>query len=261
MLLAIDSGNTNIVFAIFDQDGGICGEWRASTQNHSTTDEYGAWLTHLMQSSQISPRDISDIIIATVVPAGLHDLKMLSRKYFFVEPIIVDEHVPGLNVNIKIDRPEEVGVDRIVNAKAASEKYRGPIIVIDFGTATTFDIIDLDGYYCGGAIAPGINLSIEALHQAAAKLPRISINRPKKVIGTNTVDAMLSGVFWGYISMVEGMVERIKNEYGDKTMRTIATGGLAPLFGAHCKAIEKIDETLTLRGLHSIFQEIKNAKD
>ena len=257
MLLAIDSGNTNVVFAIFDENGALCEEWRASTPRYQTSDEYGVWLLQLMAFKKFSTKDISDIIIATVVPSALYDLKTLCRKYFGIEPIVVGEKGVDLGISIKVDLPEEVGADRLVNAKAADKKYKGPLIVIDFGTATTFDIIEEDGSYCGGAIAPGINLSIEALHKAAAKLPRVPVKRPQKVIGSNTIDAMLSGIFWGYVSLIEGMIVRIKAEYGAAKMQTVATGGLAPLFSAHSSFIEVVDETLTLQGLYYIYEDNK----
>jgi type III pantothenate kinase len=249
MLLAIDSGNTNIVFAVFDDNGDVKGEWRGSTNTERTADEFGIWLKQLMGLDGVDPASVTSAIIATVVPANLFSLKTLCRKYFSCDPLIVGE--PGVELGIKVllDRPEEVGADRLANAVAAKEQYGGPLIVIDFGTATTFDLIDKDGNYCGGAIAPGINSSVEALHQAAAKLPRVAVTKPPRVVGRNTVAAMQSGVFWGYVAMIEGMVARISKEYG-VTLRVIATGGLAPLFAETTACIEKTDQNLTMRGLY-----------
>lgn len=254
MLLAIDSGNTNIVFAIYDVDGAIKGEWRSSTDTNRTADEFGIWLEQLLKLSDINRKDVSNAIIATVVPATLFALKTLCRKYFGCDPLVVGEGSVELGLDVRIERPDEAGADRLVNAVAAHETYGGPLIVIDFGTATTFDIIGDDGSYQGGAIAPGINLSMEALHQAAAQLPRVAVTRPTSVIGKNTVDAMLSGTFWGYIGMIEGLVSRIQQEMNVGTVKVISTGGLAPLFSEYCDAIDVVDADLTLRGLLAIFR-------
>lgn len=264
MLLAIDSGNTNIVFAVFDDTGEMRGEWRSSTNVNRTADELWVWLTHLMQLAEIKRTDIDSAIVATVVPATLFNLKTLCRKYFQVDPLVVGEPEVDLGIGIYMDHPEEVGADRLVNAVAANETYGGPLIVIDFGTATTFDVVDADGNYCGGVIAPGINLSLEALHQAAAKLPRVAVTRPEKVIGKSTVPAMQSGIFWGYLSMIEGLVIRIRNEYFDQNgkeheMDVIATGGLAPLFSESSDMIQCADVALTLKGLYSLYRRNQKA--
>ena len=253
MLLAIDSGNTNIVFAIFDDAGNIRGEWRSSTSTERTCDEFGVWLNQLMTLEGIERSDINAAIIATVVPATLFSLKTLCRKYFGCDPLVVGE--PGVNLGLKVllEPPEEVGADRLVNAVAAHERYGGPLIVLDFGTATTFDVIDGEGNYSGGIIAPGINLSLEALHMAAAKLPRVAIGKPETVIGKGTVAAMQSGIFWGYISMIEGLIARINDEISCH-MDTIATGGLAPLFANSTNIIKCTDQDLTLRGLFIIYR-------
>lgn len=256
MLLAIDSGNTNIVFAVFDGTE-VKGEWRSSTTAERTADEYGVWLSQLMTIAGMSRDDIDATIIATVVPATLFSLKTLCRKYFSCEPLVVGEPNVDLGLSVLLDRPEEVGADRLVNAVAAHERYPGPLIVIDFGTATTFDVVDGAGNYCGGAIAPGPNLSLEALHLAAAKLPRVAIGRPRTVIGKATVPAMQSGVFWGYVGLIEGLVQRIQDEFG-APMTVVATGGLAPLFKDATKVIHHIDPDLTLRGLLEIQQ--RNAR-
>jgi type III pantothenate kinase len=253
MLLAIDAGNTNTVFAVFSPDGELKGEWRASTTGARTSDEYGVWLLRLMELEHIQPTDINAAIIATVVPASLHSLKVLCDKYFHTTPLVVGEANVKLGVEAKIDNPQEVGADRLVNAVAANAKYGGPLICIDFGTATTFDVIDYDGNYAGGAIAPGINLSLEALHMAAAKLPRVAVERPAKVIGTGTVSAMQSGIYWGYVSMIEGMVARIREEFR-ADMDVVATGGLAQMFCDATRIINWTDRDLTLRGLYLIYQ-------
>ncbi|MCW8915454.1 MAG: type III pantothenate kinase [Magnetovibrio sp.] len=253
MLLAIDTGNTNTVFSVFDDQGQVKGEWRASTTSNRTSDEHGVWLMRLMELEGIKASDITDAIIATVVPATLRSLKILCEKYFKTDPLVVGEPGVYLGVEAKIDNPQEVGADRLVNAVAANAKYGGPLICIDFGTATTFDVIDHDGNYAGGVIAPGINLSLEALHMAAAKLPRVAVERPDKVIGTGTVSAMQSGIYWGYVSMIEGMVARIREEFR-ADMDVVATGGLAPMFSEATQLIDWTDSDLTLRGLYLIFQ-------
>ncbi|WP_096701824.1 type III pantothenate kinase [Magnetospirillum sp. 15-1] len=250
MLLAIDSGNTNIVFAVYDGDT-LRGEWRASTDSERTADELGVWLTQLLTIEGLNRLDISSAIIASVVPAMVFGLKTLCRRYFKCEPLVVGDEGVDLGLSILLDRPEEVGADRLVNAVAAHKYYKGPLIVIDFGTATTFDVVDADGNYCGGAISPGINLSLEALHMAAAKLPRVAIGRPRQVIGRATVPAMQSGIFWGYVGLIEGLVKRIKEEFGSE-MLVVATGGLAPLFAEATKVINALDADLTLRGLLEI---------
>jgi type III pantothenate kinase len=257
MLLAIDSGNTNIVFAVFDGEKRL-GEWRAATDAKRTADEYAVWLSQLMRLDGIDPAKIDQAILATVVPEALHSLKMLCRRYFDSEPLVVGEKGVEIGIAIKVEAPDEVGADRLVNAASAHERYKGPLIVIDFGTATTFDVVDKDGSYFGGVIAPGINLSLDALHQAAAKLPRIAVERPEKVIGKRTIPAMRSGIYWGYVGLIEGVVARIKAEYGAE-MTVIATGGLAPLFADATKAIEHLDPDLTLRGLAQINRRNRKA--
>lgn len=252
MLLAIDSGNTNIVFAVYDGDV-LRGEWRASTHTDRTADELGVWLTQLLSIEGLDRTDISAAIVASVVPAMVFGLKTLCRRYFKCEPLVVGDEGVDLGLSILLDRPEEVGADRLVNAVAAHKYYKGPLIVIDFGTATTFDVVDGEGNYCGGAISPGINLSLEALHMAAAKLPRVAIGRPRQVIGRATVPAMQSGIFWGYVGLIEGLVTRIKAEFGAEMM-VLATGGLAPLFAEATPVIDALDADLTLRGLLEIHR-------
>ena len=257
MLLAIDAGNTNTVFAVFDGETSR-GEWRSSTNPARTGDEHAVWLTQLLLRAGLDPADITAAIIATVVPDALTGLMGLCRDYFAVEPMVVGGEGVDLGIRVLIDRPEEVGADRLVNAVAAHQRYGrgrydGALIIVDFGTATTFDVIDSKGNYCGGVIAPGVNLSHEALHEAAAQLPRVAVKRPPRVIGTTTVAAMQSGIFWGYVAMVEGLVERIQEEYGE-TGKVVATGGLAPLFSDATAAIDCLDLDLTLCGLLEIYQ-------
>jgi len=252
MLLAIDSGNTNIVFAVYDKMTAR-GEWRISSDHKRTADEYGVWLAQLMAIVGLRADAISAAIIATVVPETLFNLRALCRKYFNCEPLVVGEANVDLGIKALVDVPQEVGADRLVNAVGAFTRFGGPLIVIDFGTATTFDVIDADGNYCGGVIAPGINLSLTALHMAAAQLPRVAVQRPTAVIGKRTVPAMLSGIYWGYVGLIEGLVARIKDEFGSP-MTVIATGGLAPLFADGTKAIDRLDSELTLWGLAEIHR-------
>lgn len=251
MRLVIDSGNTNVVFAVYDGERKR-GMWRATSESRRTADEYAVWLTQLMALEGIERRDITAAAIANVVPMAAFNLKALCRRYFDCVPVVIGEPDTDVGIAIKVDRPEEVGADRIVNTVGLKGRFPLPAIVIDFGTATTFDVVDGDGNYCGGVIAPGINLSMEALHMAAAKLPRIEIKRPDRVIGRTTVTCMQSGVFWGYIGLIEGLVSRTAAEFGGK-MAVVATGGLAPLFADSTKVIEHIDPDLTLIGLLQIL--------
>ncbi len=253
MLLTIDAGNTNTVFALIDGDD-IAEQWRISTADQRTVEEYMVWISNLMS---LHDRDISIItgaIIASVVPQVVWPLSQLCKKYFNCTPIVVGTDGVKLGVDVRVDNPEEVGADRLVNAVAADEIYGGPMAVVDFGTATTFDIVGKDGAYLGGIICPGINLSLSALNQAAAKLPRIAISAPKdtRVTGKTTLEAMQHGIFWGYVSMIEGLVRRLKLEHGQK-MKVLATGGLAPIFAEHTEAIDHVSGELTLLGLKLIF--------
>ena len=252
MLLAIDSGNTNIVFAIYDGDERR-GEWRAASDAKRTADEYAVWLMQLMEIGGLSRRDVTATIIATVVPETLFNLKTLCRTYFDAEPMIIGDPSVDIGVGILVNEPDEVGADRLVNAASAHWRYGGPLIVVDFGTATTFDIVDGEGNYFGGVIAPGINLSLDALHMAAAKLPRVAVQRPETVIGKRTISAMMSGVYWGYIGLIEGLLSRIQTEFGSP-MTVVATGGLATLFAEATEAIQHLDPDLTLRGLAEIHK-------
>ena len=250
MLIAIDSGNTNIVFAIYDGMTALA-EWRASSDAKRTADEYGVWLSQLMEIEGLDRSDVTDAIIATVVPETLFSLRGLCRKYFKAEPLVIGDRGVDIGVDVLLSEPTEVGADRLVNAASAHRRYGGPLIVIDFGTATTFDVVDGSGSYFGGVIAPGINLSLDAIHMAAAKLPRIAVQGPDGVIGKRTVPAMMSGVYWGYVGLIEGLVRRICDEFG-QDMKIIATGGLAPLFAEATDVIQHLDPELTLRGLAEI---------
>jgi type III pantothenate kinase len=252
MLLVIDTGNTNVVAAVHD-GAGWRGIWRIATEPQRTSDEYAVWLLTLLQHVGLKRTDISAAVIGTVVPAALYHLRRLVRDWFDVEPLIARASV-NWGFDIKVDNPEEVGADRLLNALAGHRKYGGPLVVIDFGTATTFDVVDAQGAYLGGVIAPGINLSIEALHRAAARLPRIGIGRPQAVIGTNTIAAMQSGIYWGYVAMIEGMVVRIQAEYSGR-LKVIATGGLAALLAEGTTAIGHIDPDLTLDGLRMLVEQ------
>ncbi len=259
MLLAIDSGNTNIVFAVYDERDVLRGSWRASSDARRTADEYAVWLTQLMALEGLQPADIDGAVIANVVPATMHALKTLCARYFKVAPLVVGEPGTDMGLEVRVDRPDQVGEDRLVNAVAVHAAFGGPLILIDFGTATTFDVIGDDGAYEGGVIAPGVNLSLEALDRAAAKLPRIAIKEPPpRVIGRATVPAMQSGVYWGYVGLIEGIVARIKAEYG-RPMKVVATGGHAPLFARATACIDAVDQELTLRGLLAVYRA--NSRD
>ena len=251
MLLAINANNTNTVFAMWDGEA-LRGSWRTATEAKRTADEYVVWLDHLLALEGLARTDVEGAVIASVVPEVNFNLLTLCRKYCSAEPVFVGGKDVALGTKALVDRPEEVGADRLVNTVAAHDRYKGPLVVVDFGTATTLDVVDRDGNYCGGAIAPGINLSLAALQMAAAKLPSIRISRTERVIGKDTVSCMQSGIFWGYVGLVEGLVSRIKKEFG-APMHVIATGGLAPLFAGSIPAIEKLDPDLTLWGLRLIY--------
>lgn len=251
MLLAVDAGNTNVVFAVFEGEA-MRGHWRASTQARRTADEHLIFLQAWLQAAGIAAQQLTGAIISSVVPEATFDLKMLCEQHLKLKTIVVGENNTKLELKIKLDRPEEVGADRLVNAFAGKHLFNLPLLIIDFGTATTIDVVDQAGDYCGGIIAPGAQLSLQALHMAAAKLPRVAIAKPERVIGTGTISAMQSGVFWGYVGMIEGLVSRIAQELAHKPT-VVATGGLAPLFAGATEVIDKIDQELTLRGLHLIY--------
>jgi len=252
MLLAIDAGNTNIVFAVCEGET-IRAQWRAATKTSRTADEYAVWLSGLMELQGLSFRDLDRVIIATVVPAALFDLRTMCRRYLHCEPIVIGSPEVALGIEVHVDRPDTVGADRLVNAVSAHERYPGALIVIDFGTATTFDVIAATGGYEGGVIAPGVNLSAEALHQAAAMLPRVAFHRTQQVIAKDTVPAMQSGMYWGYVGLIEGLIARIKAEYG-QPMTVIATGGLAPLVLDEISVIDAHEPWLTLIGLRLVYE-------
>ena len=259
MLLAIDVGNTNIVFALCEGDQ-ILQRWRINTNPRRTADEYVVWLNQLLTLEGVQRARITAAIIASVVPAAMFELTLLCRAFFHVEPQVVG--APGLDLGIRVElpNPAEVGADRLVNAVAAHALVPGPLVVVDFGTATTFDVIAADGSYLGGVIAPGIALLMDALTNAAARLPRIAVEPPtgnEGVIGKSTVHAMRSGVFWGYVGLIEGLVGRITSELGETAngaISVIGTGGLAALFERHTSAIQRVEPDLTIRGLIRIHQ-------
>jgi type III pantothenate kinase len=253
MLLAIDAGNTNTVFAVFER-GRPPRQWRMATDARRTADEYGVWLLQLLAREKIDPAVIKAAIMSCVVPQATFALRMLARNYFHTELLIVGEPDVDLGIEAKMERPREVGADRLVNAVAAWHKYKESLIIVDFGTATTFDVVDGGGAYIGGVIAPGVNLSLEALHRAAAKLPNVAIERPPAVIGKDTISAMQSGIYFGYVSLIEGIVARIREEYGKSEMRVIATGGLAPLFARATGAITALEPDLIIDGLRLIYE-------
>lgn len=251
MLLAIDTGNTNTLFAVHDGQSWRA-QWRSATDMTKTADDYAVWLSQLMEINGLKLAQIDACIISTVVPQSLFNQRNFARRYLKVEPLVVGENVE-LGVKVLIPKPSEVGADRLVNAVGAHASYPGALIVIDSGTATTFDIVSADGSFEGGIISPGINLSMKALHEAAAKLPRVAIQRPPQVIGKDTVVAMQSGVFWGYIDLIDGLVERIKAEYG-KPMTVVATGGVASLFEGAATRIDHFDSDITIKGLHIVYE-------
>ena len=259
MLLAIDAGNTNVVFALVDGRE-IKTRWRIATDPRRTGDEYAVWLHQLLELEGYGKDDVSAAIIGTVVPRATHNLQVLVSKYFSVEPLIAGEGEAEWPIALDVDEPQNVGADRALNVMAAHEKFPGDLIVIDFGTATTFDVVDYTGAYKGGIIAPGINLSLDALVNAAAKLPRIAIEVPedKSVIGRTTDSQMLTGIYWGYVAMMEGLVARLKREIG-RPVKVIATGGLATLFDKNTDLFDAIEPDLTIQGLSLMHQKVASA--
>uniref|UniRef100_UPI0035C94452 type III pantothenate kinase n=1 Tax=uncultured Sphingomonas sp. TaxID=158754 RepID=UPI0035C94452 len=249
MLLAIDAGNTNIVFALVE-DKTIKARWRIATDPRRTADEYAVWLSQLLSLEGYDRKQVSGVIIATVVPRALHNLQTLARKYFDTEPLVAGEPPVEWGMALDVLEPKSVGADRAVTMIAAHARHPGDLIVIDFGTATTLDVVDYTGAYKGGIIAPGINLSLDALVTAAAKLPRIAIEAPAttSVIGRDTVSQMQIGIFWGYVAMIEGLVARMKAEVG-RPIRVVATGGLAILFEQHTDMFDVVEPDLTIQGL------------
>lgn len=251
MLLAIEQGNTNTLFAVHDGADWIA-QWRTATHASRTADEYAVWLSQLLAMRGLSIGQLDGCIVSSVVPQSIFNLRNLSRRYLSVEPLVIGDNVE-LGMTARITKPSEAGADRLVNAIGAHLVYPGDLIVIDSGTATTFDVVAADGAFEGGIIAPGINLSLQALHEAAAMLPRIAIQRPERVIGKDTVSNMQSGVFWGYVALIEGLVARIKAEWG-QPMTVIGTGGVASLFEGATDSIDRFDPDLTIRGLLEIWR-------
>src|SRR6516165_4380178 len=253
MLLAIDLGNTNIVFGVYDANDHLVMHWRLSTQKERTVDEYGILLRNLFALEKLDAKKIRRVIIASVVPPLDPVLQEMVTVYFSVEPAFVTHENAG--IPILYDNPHEVGADRIADAVAVVHKYGKPAIVVDFGTATTFDAITADGEYGGGVIAPGIVISAEALYEHAAKLPRIEIQKPARVIGSSTIGSMQSGLFYGYVALVDGIIARMKKELGTNA-RVIGTGGQAPLISQETKLIEAVDPNLTLDGLQLVASRL-----
>lgn len=254
MLLAIDAGNTNVVFALVE-NGEIRARWRIATDPRRTADQYAVWLHQLLELEGFAKDAVEAVIIGTVVPRALHNLEVLASKYFHAKPLVAGEGSAEWPLELDVDEPQNVGADRALNAIAAHAKYQGELIIIDFGTATTFDVVDEAGAYKGGIIAPGINLSLDALVNATAKLPRIAIEAPKhnlSVIGRTTQDQMLIGIYWGYVAMMEGLVERMRGELG-RPVTIVATGGLASLFDKHTNLFDAIEPDLTIQGLSLLF--------
>lgn len=247
MLLAIDVGNTNTVFAVHDGERFLA-EWRCNTESVRTADQYFVWLSELMHHRKLDMAAIDAVVISNTAPEVLFNLRVLCDRYFGTRPLVVGKPDCLLPVEVRVDIPSQVGADRLVNTISAFHSYGGELIVVDFGTATTLDVVARDGAYIGGAIAPGINLSLDALHRAAAHLPRIDVTMPPHVLGRNTVHCMQSGIYWGYVGLIEGIATRIAAERGHP-MRMIATGGLSPLFARGSEMIEAVDPDLTMRGL------------
>ena len=254
MLLAVDAGNTNLVFALVE-DGVIRTRWRIATDPRRTADEYAVWLHQLLALEGFTREDVKAVIIGTVVPRALHNLEVLAEKYFGVEPLVAGQPPVEWGIELDVADPSTVGADRALNAIAAHALYEGDLIVVDFGTATTFDVVDYTGAYKGGIIAPGINLSLDALVTAAAKLPRIAIESPESatVIGRTTEEQMHIGIYWGYVAMMEGLVERMQAEIG-RPVTIVATGGLATLFDEHTDLFDAIEGDLTIQGLAMLYQ-------
>lgn len=246
MLLAIDCGNTNTVFSIWDGERFIA-TWRTATEWQRTADQYYVWLSTLMHFQKIDV-DITEVIVSATVPRVVFNLRVFADRYFNTRPLVVGKEDCFLPVDVRVDHGTQVGPDRLVNTVAGYDLYGGDLIVVDFGTATTFDVVAKDGAYIGGVIAPGVNLSLEALHNAAAALPHVDISRPQAVIGTNTVACMQSGVFWGYIGLIREICDRIKAER-ERPMKVISTGGLAPLFQQSVQLFDEFNDDLTMHGL------------
>lgn len=246
MLLVIDVGNTNTLFAIHDGEA-FGGEWRCATDHERTADEYFVWLRSLMTLEDFDGK-VDEVIISSVVPQVVFNLRVLCARYFDTRPLVVGKPECALPVGVRVDKGTVVGADRLVNTVGAYDRHGGDLIVVDFGTATTFDVVDQDGAYIGGVIAPGVNTSLKALHTAAAALPHVDVRMPDHVIGTNTVDCMQAGVFWGYVGLIEKTCDQIALEHGRK-MKVIGTGGLATLFEQGTEVFDALEADITLHGL------------
>jgi type III pantothenate kinase len=257
MLLCINANNTNVKFAVYDGEKPV-GDWRLKTEPGRTADQYVVWLNQLMIMAGLDFKKITGAIIASVVPQSVFHLTMLCEQHLKTKPLVVGDPAVKLGISVKMDIPvSTVGADRLANAVGGHITYQKPLIIVDFGTATTFDVADGQGNYLGGAISPGINLSVEILHSATAMLPRIAVERPARVIGKSTTEAMQSGIFWGYVGLIEGMVQRITTEFGSD-LAVVATGGLAPLFVGVTPLIHHLDPEITMRGLVEIYRRNKN---
>ncbi len=256
MLLAIDAGNTNVKFALVEGTE-IRTRWRIATDPRRTADQYAVWLTQLLELEGFARSDVTAVVIATVVPRALHNLQTLSAKYFKVDALVAGRAPLEWGIALDVAEPQSVGADRAVNAIAAHALYPGDLIMISFGTATTLDHVDFNGAYKGGIIAPGLNLSLDALVMAAAKLPRIAIEAPENdsVIGRTTESQMQIGIYWGYVAMIEGLIARMKAEVG-RPVKIVATGGLATLFQQHEHLFDAIEPDLTLRGIAILYQRM-----
>ena len=256
MILAVDVGNTNLVFALVG-NGEIKARWRIATDPRRTADQYSVWLHQLLELEGLSRADVSGVIIGTVVPRALHNLVVLSEKYFRLTPLVAGQGAASWPLHLDVDEPQNVGADRALNAIAAHAKHAGDLLIIDFGTATTFDIVSATGAYSGGIIAPGINLSLDALVSAAAKLPRIAIEAPANVsvIGRTTESQMLAGIYWGYVAMIEGLLNRMKAEIGG-AVTVVGTGGLAALFAKRTDLFDAVEPDLTIQGLSLLYEKI-----
>jgi type III pantothenate kinase len=259
MLLAVDAGNTNVVFALVE-GGVIRARWRIATDPRRTADEYAVWLHQLLGLEGFGRDAVDAVIVGTVVPRALHNLEVLARKYFGVDAIVAGQGAAEWGIALDVAEPRSVGADRVLNVLAAHALHQGDLIVIDFGTATTFDVVDYSGAYKGGIIAPGINLSLDALVTAAAKLPRIAIEAPDdtSVIGRTTEEQMQIGIYWGYVAMIEGLVARLKAEIG-RPVTVISTGGLATLFDRHSAIFDAIEPDLTIQGLALLYARTRGA--
>lgn len=255
MLLAIEAGNTNVVFALYNGKE-IVHSWRCKTDGARTADEYASWLYPLFLKADMDFDAVDEVIVSSVVADANFNLKRLSEKHFGKTPVMVGVDPIQLDIKVKIKKPEEMGADRLLHAMAVKRYYKYPAIVVDFGTSTTYDVIDEHGDHCGGTISPGVNLSMAALRQAAAALPKVAVRKTETIIGKDTVHAMQSGLYWGLVSSVEGMIARMSKEMGVKPY-VIATGGLSPLFADGTDAIDLYDEDLTMKGLIAIYEHLK----